>query len=115
MRDHAGAPTDPVYRVLWTESLEDVDREILRLALVCQVRLLEPGVIRQVLDRDASVCGAPNARAFGKLHDLIVLHLAMREKSLASFGSRKTVAMENYVIERLRPIFPQMLERWPPA
>ena len=31
-----GLPKDPVYRILWTENLEEVDREIVRLAVLCQ-------------------------------------------------------------------------------
>ena len=73
-------PRDPVYRVLWTEDLEEVDREIVRLATLCQVSILQPGVARRVLQKDASVCGSPNAMAFAKLHDLLMLHLAIREK-----------------------------------
>lgn len=50
MSDHAGAPMVPVCRVLWSESLEDVDRAILWLAVVCRLRPA-PGVLRQVLQR----------------------------------------------------------------
>jgi hypothetical protein len=114
MSDAKDPPKDPVYRALWTEDLEEVDREIAKLATLCQVRILEPGVISRVLKKDASVCGSPNARAFGKLRELIMLHLAMREKSVDSFGPAQTAAMEDYVIERLKKIFPD-LGRWPPA
>ena len=106
--------SDP-YRVLWTEDLEEVDREIARLAMLCQVRILEPGVIGRVLKNDASVCGAANAVAFRKLHDLLMLHLAIREKAVDSFGPAQTAAMEDYVIERLRKSFPDLLGRWPPS
>lgn len=51
MSDHAGAPMVPVCRVPCSESLEDVDRAILRLAVVCRLRRPEPGVLRQVLQR----------------------------------------------------------------
>ncbi len=115
MSDRTASPKDSVYRVLWTDNLKDIDREILRLAVVCQVRLLEPGVIRRVLQNDAAVCAASNGKGYAKLRDLLRLHLAIREKSLDSFGSAQTVAMENYVIERLRPFFPHILEGWPPA
>lgn len=99
------AMKDPVYRTLWTENLEDVDREIARLALLCQVQLLQPGVVARVLKRDASVCSAPNAAAFAKLRNLIMLHLRIREQSLDSFGLAQTEAIESYVIERLRKSF----------
>ena len=105
---------DPVYQVLWTEDLEEVDREIARMATLCQVRVLEPGVIARVLKSDDSVCGTANPVAFRKLHDLLKLHLAIREKSVESFGSVQATAIENYVIERLRKSFPDLPGGWPP-
>ena len=106
---------DPVYRALWTEDLEEIDREIARLAVLCQVRVLEPGVIARVLKNDASVCGTENAVAFRKLHDLLMLHLAIRDKAADSFGQAQAVAIENYVIERLRKLFPDLPGGWPHA
>jgi hypothetical protein len=106
---------DPVYRALWTEDLEEVDREIAKLATLCQVRVLEPGVIGRVLKNDASVCATANPVAFRKLHDLLMLHFAIREKSVESFGQAQTTAIENYVIERLRKSFPDLPGGFPPA
>jgi hypothetical protein len=108
-------PKDPVYSVLWTEDLEEVDREIARLATICQVRILEPTVIRRVLQKDASVCGTQNPEGFAKLHDLLMVHLAVRQKLADSFGQAQTAAIEDYVIERLRKSFPDLPGRWPPG
>jgi hypothetical protein len=98
----------------WAENLEALDREIARLAMLCQVRILDPGVIARVLRRDASVCGTDNPAAFEKLHDLIKMHLAVREKSVDALGQSKTLAIEDYVIERLKKSFPDLGD-WPPA
>ena len=106
---------DPVYRMLWAEDLEEVDREIARLAILCQVQILEPDVMRRVLQKDASVCGTQNPVAFAKLHDVLMLHLAIRQKSADSFGQAQTAAIEDYIIERLRKSFPDLAGRWPPA
>jgi hypothetical protein len=106
---------DSVYRVLWTEGLEEVDREIVRLAGLCQVRILEPGTIGRVLKNDASVCAMENPVAFRKLRDLLMLHLAIRQKAVDSFGQAEAAAIEDYVIERLRKSFPDLPGRWPPG
>ena len=102
-------PMDPVYRMLWSEDLENVDREIARLALLCQVRILDPGVISRVLHRDASVCGTCNPLAFRMLRDMLMLHLAIRDKSADSFGQAQTAAIEDFILERLRKSFPEVL------
>ena len=74
----------------WAENLEELDREIARLATLCQVRILEPGVIERVLHRDASVCGTSNEIAFAKLHDMVMFHFAVRQKSADAVGQAQT-------------------------
>lgn len=98
------------YRV--AANLEDIDREIARMALLCGAKLLQSGVIERVLKRDASVCGTDNPIAFGKLHDMLVLHFAVREKSAEVRGQIPTAAIESYVVERLRKRFPDLAADW---
>jgi len=109
MTEHQNFPP-----ALWAEDLDELDREIARLALVCQVRILDRGVLQRILRKDASVCGTENPRAFAKLHELLKLHLALRERSLETLGQAKTEAIEDYVIQRLKKSFPDLGE-WPPA
>jgi hypothetical protein len=106
---------DRFLNALWAENLDGLDREIARLALLCKVKILDTAVIRRVLERDASVCGTPNPIAFGKLHDLLMLHLALRDKSADAVGQAKTAAIEDYIIERLSKAFPELRGNWPPA
>ena len=98
----------------WAQSFAELDLEIARLALLCQVRLLDAGVIRRVLQRDASVCAAPNAPTFAKLHDMLILYFVVREKAVADLGELATAAVEAQAAERLGRVFPG-LGRWPPA
>jgi hypothetical protein len=98
----------------WAENLEELDREIARLAMLCHVKLLEPGIIARVLHKDASVCGTDNPRAFVRLHDLLIMHLALREKSTDALGRVSTAAIEDHIAERLATSFPE-LGKWPPA
>ena len=109
MTEHQNFPP-----ALWAEDLDELDREIARLALVCQVRILDRGVLQRILRKDASVCGTENPRAFAKLHELLKLHLALRERSLETLGQAKTEAIEDYVIQRRKKSFPDLGE-WPPA
>lgn len=98
----------------WTDDLEEVDREIARMAMLCGTHLLEPGVIQRVLKKDASVCATSNPLAFAKLHDLIMLHLAIRDKSAQAFSQAHIARVEETIVERLKQTFPGLAEKWPP-
>ena len=92
----------------WENNLEELDGEIARLAMLCGIRILEPGVFQRVLQKDASLCGTENPIAFAKLRGLLMMHLAIREKSVAVFGPATTARVEDYVLERLKKRFPQL-------
>jgi hypothetical protein len=98
----------------WADNLDELDREIARLALLCEVRILDPGVIERVLKKDASVCGTDNPVAFAKLRGMIMMHLAIRDRSADALGQAQIAAIEAHIIERLKKSFPDLGE-WPPA
>ena len=99
----------------WAENIEGLDREIGRLCAICQVRILDHGIIERVLRKDASVCGTPNPIAFAKLHDMLMFYFAIRKKSVDAVGQVETAQIEAHVVERLRNRFADLLGKWPPA
>ena len=99
----------------WAKNIDELDRQIARLCLLCQVRILDPGIIERVLKKDASVCGTSNAIAFAKLHDMLMLYFAIRKKSVAAVGQLQTAQIEAHVVEQLRSRFADLLGKWPPA
>ena len=92
----------------WVNNLEELDGEIARLAMLCEIRILEPGAFQRVLQKDAVVCGTDNPIAFAKLRGLLMMHLAIREKSVDVFGQAATARVEDYVIDRLKQRFPYL-------
>ena len=99
----------------WVENIEELDREIGRLCAICQVRILDPGVIERVLKKDASVCGTPNPIAFAKLYNMLMFYFANRQKSIDAVGPLQTAQIEAHVVEELRKRFADLLGKWPPA
>ena len=99
----------------WEKNLDELDYEIARQALLCQVKVLEPGVIERVLKKDASVCGTDNPVAFDKLHNLLLMYFKMREKLVDAVGQVQTAQIEAHIIERLRKPFGDLVGKWPPA
>jgi len=106
---------DAVRTGRWARTLEELDHEVGRLALLCRVPILESGVIERVLHGDHLVCGTDNPVAFAKLRDLLMMHLAVHAKWAAEVGEPQVAAMEGYVIERLRKSLPELGGRWPPT
>jgi hypothetical protein len=103
---------DPVRIGGWTRTLEELDHELGRQALLCKVPILEPGVIERVLHGDSLVCGTDNPVAFAKLRDLLMMHFAVHKKWAEEMGEPQVVAIENYVIERLRKSLPGLAAEW---
>lgn len=99
----------------WEKNIDELDREIARLCLLCQVRILDPGIIERVLKKDASVCGTSNPVAFAKLHDMLMFYFAIRKESVDAVGQLQTAQIEAHVVEQLRNRFADLLGKWPPA
>ena len=87
----------------WLNDLEALDLEIVRLAVICEVRLFDPNVIEHVLDDQASVCGNEHPNAFRDLRGLLFLHYEMQKKLVAAFGSVDTAQIIIKVREHLAP------------
>lgn len=98
----------------WSHSLSEVDREVARLASICNVPLLDPGVVERVLGNDASVCGTSNPLAFEKLRNVLMMHYAVRSRAAESIGQAGTNALVMHIVEDLRKKFGDRLGT-PPA
>jgi hypothetical protein len=102
------------YHIAWWErNLEALDREVARLATLCQVQILEAGVIERLMQGDDTVCGANNRIAFRKLHDLLLMRFAVRQKAAEALGQQQTAAIEVDVVERLMKSYPDLATAWP--
>jgi hypothetical protein len=99
----------------WMSNLESIDRALARLAMLCCVRILDPGIIDRILQGDESVCRAPNSGGFRKLRNLLKLHLIAHDESAEKFGQLRTAAIERCMVERLGKTFPDLGLTWPPA
>ena len=99
----------------WLKNIDELDREIGRLCVLCQVRILDPGIIERVLKRDTSVCGTSNPLAFAMLHDMLMFYFANRKKAVEALGHVETEQIEAHVVEELRSRFADLLGNWPPT
>lgn len=97
----------------WETQLEGIDREIVRHALACRVRLLAPGVVERVLQDDTVVCGQDNPVAFKTLRGLLVMHYVETHHMAESLGAEQAREMADTVrahLERkLGPLLDSLL------
>jgi hypothetical protein len=71
----------------WGHQLDSLINEIVREASICQVRLLDPGVVDAALHDNASACGHDNPAAFKKLRELLMMTFVVRGgKAFDSLG-----------------------------
>ena len=86
----------------WSKNLEDVDREVARLAVLCKVRLLDPGILERVVKNDATVCGTDNKPAFDKLRNALMLHYHIRDKASGAMGEAVTAEVIKEIVANIR-------------
>jgi len=86
----------------WARNLDDVDREVARLATICKVRLLDAGVIERVLHGDETVCGTKNKPAFDKLRQALMMHYHVRDKAVGAMGEAATREVIEEIVANIR-------------
>jgi hypothetical protein len=90
----------------WHESqLGPVDDEIAKLAFICKIKILDPGVVERVVAGDTSLCSRANEKAFQKLRRLVGMHYALTNDSLKALGPQESQRILDQIRERLRKRF----------
>jgi hypothetical protein len=112
MTDETKTDAQPSYHTArWTKHFDAIDREIAQLAAICQVPILDPGVIERVLHKDTLVCGSQNPRAFEKMRSLLMMHYSVRDKAVVAIGEQETLLIMADIVERLRARYGDRLGR----
>ena len=86
----------------WIKQFEQLDNQILQEAALCQIRILDPGVIERVLQNDKLVCGTDNPSAFAKLHSLAMIHYQLWDKAVVALGQEGAVRIITEIRDRMR-------------
>lgn len=70
----------------YNAELTSIDMEIARLAQLCGINMLQPGVAEAVLRNESSMCNDTNPLAWEKLRGLLVLHYHVVAENAAADG-----------------------------
>ena len=84
----------------WERHFEGIADELLHLAIACNVRLREPGVIERVLKNDITVCGRKNEDSFRKMRSLLVAFYDSVGKAVDRIGPGDTKRIIDAITER---------------
>ena len=84
---------DKIRTEWWGSQLDNVMTEITRQAVICDVKLLDPGVIEAVLHNDATACGSTNPIAFKKMRDMLMMGFVVKEKAFDRLGAQEADAI----------------------
>ena len=74
----------------WSRHLKGIADELLHLAVACDLRLRDPGVIERVLKGDDTVCGRKNEIGFRKLRALLMATFDSLGKAIDRIGPAET-------------------------
>jgi hypothetical protein len=85
----------------WTRHLEAIADELLHLAIACDVRLRDPGVIERIIHDDKTVCGRKNEIGFRKLRKLLMATYDSLGKAIDRIGPEETKAIIEAITEHL--------------
>ena len=86
----------------WTKHFEDLDLQIVRLVVMMDIPILDPGVIDRILANDASVCGKEKPKAFAELRGLLQMHASDQVRAMGSLGALEAQDVIRGVADRLR-------------
>lgn len=94
--------SEQIHTKFWSQQLDDLLTEIVREASICQVRLLDAGVVDAVLHDNPSVCGHDNPLAFNKLRELLMMTFVVRGRAFDSLGPIEAEALIQQISEKLK-------------
>jgi hypothetical protein len=93
--------SDRIRTEFWGGQIDAVMKEIAREAAICDVKLLDPGMIEAVLHNNEAATGSTNPMAFKKLRELLMLGFVVREKAFEKLGPLEADAVIQNIRESL--------------
>ena len=88
----------------WGRQIDAVIGEISKLAVACDVDILDPNVVLKAARGDESVCKRKNTPAFKRLHDLLIVLFTVGGKTLDRMGDADFAELTAPVLEKLREL-----------
>jgi len=88
----------------WGRQIDALVGEVSKLAVACDVDILDPNVVLKAARGDESVCRRKNTPAFKRLHDLLLVLFTVGGKTIDRMGDADFAALAAPVMDKLREL-----------
>jgi len=88
----------------WGRQIEALVGEVSKLAIACDVDILDPSVVQRAARGDETVCKRKNTPAFKRLHDLLLVLFTVGGKTIDRMGEADFAALAAPVLDKLREL-----------
>jgi hypothetical protein len=88
----------------WGRQIDALVGEVSKLAVACDVDILDPNVVAKAARGDESVCKRKNTPAFKRLHDLLLVLFTVGGKTIDRMGDADFAALTAPVLDKLREL-----------
>jgi hypothetical protein len=102
--DDGNTPKTKVQNKYWGRQIDAIVGEISKLAVACDVDVLDPNVVLQCLRGDESACKRKNPAAFKRIHELLMLLFTVSGKSLDRMGDAEFASLAGPVLDKIRAL-----------
>jgi hypothetical protein len=102
--ENENRPNTQVQNKYWGRQIDAIVGELSRLAVACDIDILDPNVALQCLRGDESVCKRKNPAAFKRIHELLMLLFTVSGKSMDRMGDADFAALAGPVLDKIRAL-----------
>ena len=74
----------------WRRQIDNVARELSKLAIVCDIELGQPGLAERILKNDESVCRRKNPKAFRQIRQHLMALFSVEAGAVERLGPEDT-------------------------
>ncbi len=85
----------------WSQQLDNLAAEMARLSVICDVKMIRPGVFGRVMDGDETVCGHKNPEVFRKLRLHLTVFFRIEERAIRGLSDDEVGDMLDAVLRIL--------------
>ena len=74
----------------WGRQIDNIARELSKLAIACDIELGRPGLAERILKNDDSVCGRKNPKAFRQIRQHLMALFTLEGRAIERLGPEDT-------------------------